>query len=130
MAAPAGDERPIVVDDLASLEVEERQMAVYDRPIGLRLIHEDPDSGEEHYLVRYPAGVQGQWHRHTAAHTIVVLEGKLEVNGAVIGPGAYCHFPAGMAMRHLAAGGEPCLLLNLFHGPSDVKGLGDTPPEV
>ena len=130
MAAPSGAEQPIVVDELATLEVEERQMAVYDRPIGLRLLYEDPDSGEEHYLVRYPAGVQGQWHRHTAAHTIVVLEGRLEVNGTVIGPGAYCHFPAGMPMRHLAAGAEPCLLLNLLHGPSDVECLGDAAPEV
>ena len=130
MASPAGPSRPVVFEELASLEVEERQMDVYDRPIGIRLLHEEPDSGEEHYLVRYPAGVRGQWHRHTAAHTIVVLKGRLEVNGAVIGPGSYCHFPAGMPMRHLATDAEPCLLLNLFHGPSDVEGLGDAAPEV
>ena len=121
---------PIIRENLGSLELEERAMAVYDRPIGLRVLYEDPDSGEEHYLVRYPAGVRGTWHRHTAAHTIVVLEGRLEVNGQVIGPGAYCHYPAGVPMRHLAAGSEPCLLLNLFHGPSDVEDLGDVRPEV
>ena len=77
--------------------------------------------------MRYPAGLRGQWHRHTAAHTIVVLEGRLEVNGEVIGPGAYCHFPAGEPMRHLPADGDPCLMLNIFHGASDVEGLGDDP---
>jgi hypothetical protein len=43
--------------------------AIYDRAIGLRLLHEDRDSGEEHYLIRYPAGTKGRVHRHTAAHT-------------------------------------------------------------
>jgi hypothetical protein len=28
--------------------------AVYDRPIGLRVLYEDPASGEEHYVVRSP----------------------------------------------------------------------------
>jgi quercetin dioxygenase-like cupin family protein len=60
-------------------------------------------------------------HRHTAAHTIVVLEGQLDVNGHVIGPDAYAHFPAGEPMRHQAAGNGPCLFVLLFHGPFDVE---------
>jgi quercetin dioxygenase-like cupin family protein len=121
---------PIVFDHLASIAGEERQMVVYDRPISLRLLYEEPASGLEHYLVRYPAGVHAQWHRHTAAHTIVVLEGRLEVNGKEIGPGSYCHYPPGLPMRHQPASGGPCLFLNLFHGPADVEVLGDEPPGV
>jgi quercetin dioxygenase-like cupin family protein len=73
--------RATIVDDLASLELQEPReaaAAIYDRAIGLRLLHEDRDSGEEHYLIRYPAGTKGRVHRHTAAHTIVVLEGRLQ----------------------------------------------------
>jgi quercetin dioxygenase-like cupin family protein len=118
----------IIVADLASLELNEPSpaaAAVYDQPIGLRPLYEDPD-GEEHYLVRYPAGLTGRPHRHTAAHTIVVLEGHLDANGRVIGPGSYAHFPAGQLMRHQAAGDASCLFVLLFHGPFDVQ-LADHP---
>lgn len=114
----------IIIDQLASLQLSEPGLAaaaVYDQPIELRLLHEDPASGEEHYLVRYPTGVRGRLHRHTAAHTIVVLEGRLEANGRVIGPGSYAHFPAGVPMRHQATADGPCLFVLLFHGPFDVE---------
>lgn len=114
----------IVIDHLKALELQEpgaAAAAVYDRPIALRLLYEDPASGEEHYLVRYPPGVQGRIHRHSAAHTIVVLEGWLEVNGRVIGPGSYAHFPGGQLMRHQATEEGPCLFVLLFDGPFDVE---------
>lgn len=113
-----------VVRDLRSVPLDgpgAAAAAVYDRPIGLRLLHEDPESGEEHYLIRYPAGVQGRVHRHTAAHTIVVLEGELDANGEIIGPGSYAHFPADQPMRHQAGGDRACLFVVLFHGPFDVQ---------
>jgi quercetin dioxygenase-like cupin family protein len=113
-----------IVDQLRSLELrppDAAAAAIYDRPIALRLLYEDPSSGEEHYLVRYPAGVRGQLHRHTAAHTIVLLDGQLECNGQVIGPGAYAHFPGGQPMRHQATDLGPCLFVLLFHGPFDVE---------
>ncbi len=117
-----------IIDDLRSLPLQPpgaAASAVYDREIALRLLHEDPASGEEHYIVRYPAGVKGRVHRHTAAHTIVVLEGKLEANGRVIGPGSYAHFPAGEAMRHQATEDGPCVFVLLFHGPFDVEVVGE-----
>jgi quercetin dioxygenase-like cupin family protein len=113
-----------IVGDLASLELQvpsSAAAAVYDQPIGLRLLYEDPGGGEEHYLVRYPAGLKGRPHRHTAAHTIIVVDGLLDANGRVIGPGSYAHFPAGQPMRHQAAGDGPCLFVLLFHGPFDVS---------
>ena len=113
-----------VVDDLRSLALEEPgavAAAAYDRPIGLRRLFADAESGEEHYVVRYPAGVTARPHRHSAAHTIVVLEGELDANGHVIGPGSYAHFPAGEVMRHQPAGENPCLFVILFHGPFDVE---------
>ena len=113
----------VLVDGLRSLDLDESQPAIYDRPIGLRLLHQDPLSGAEHYVVRYPAGLRVQPHRHTAAQTIVVLEGRLEANGEVVGPGAFCHFAAGQPMHHAPSGSQPCLFVTIFHGPFDVEPL-------
>lgn len=117
--------RAIIVDGLRSLELGRSQPVVYDREIGLRLLYQDPDSGAEHYLIRYPPGLRARPHRHTAAHTIVVLEGRLEVNDQVIGPGAYCHFPAGETMRHAPANDASCLFVTMFDGPFDVEPIDE-----
>lgn len=118
-------ETAVVVDRLHALELEESQPAIYDRPVGLRLLHQDPATGAEHYLVRYPAGLRAARHRHTAAHTIVVLDGRLEANGHVVGPGAYVHFPAGEPMHHAPTDGEDCLFVTIFDGTFDVEPLAD-----
>ena len=113
-----------IVDQLRSLELQEpgpAAAAIYDQPTTLRPLYEDPTSGEEHYLVRYPAGVRGRPHRHPAAHTIVMLEGRLDANGHVIGPGAYVHFPPGEPTQHQATVDELCLFVLLFHGAFDVE---------
>lgn len=112
-----------IVDGLRSLDLKAPgadAAAVYDQAIALRLLYEDPASGEEHYVVRYPAGVKGRVHTHSAAHTIIVLEGHLFANGQVIGPGSYAHFPAGQPMHHESGGDADCLFVLLFHGPFDV----------
>lgn len=119
------DGEAIVVDRLEALELRQSQLPVYDREIGIRLLYEDPDSGAEHYLIRYPAGLRAHRHRHSAAHTIVVLEGRLAANDEVVGPGAYAHFPAGEPMFHAPAGDEGCLFVIIFHGPFDVEPVGD-----
>jgi|SRR5919198_1327549 quercetin dioxygenase-like cupin family protein len=110
----------IVVDGLASLELRPSRSVIYDREIELRSLYEDPESGAEHYIIRYPAGVRTKRHRHTASHTIIVLTGRLEVNGRVVGPGSYSHFPAGQAMGHQPVDG-PCLFVIMFDGPVDVQ---------
>jgi hypothetical protein len=61
--------RAIIVDGLGSVELGRSHPVVYDREVGLRLLYQDPDSGAEHYLVRYPAGLKARAHRHTAAHS-------------------------------------------------------------
>jgi len=117
--------RAIIVDSLRSVELGPTRSVIYNREIGLRLLYQDPDSGADHYLIRYPAGLKARLHRHTAAHTIVLLEGRLEVNDQVIGPGAYCHFPPGETMRHAPAENDSCLFVIIFHGPWDVHPIDE-----
>ncbi|MBV9101104.1 MAG: hypothetical protein JOZ46_04570 [Candidatus Dormibacteraeota bacterium] len=113
----------IIASDLSTAELRPSRNVVYDREIGVRLLHEDPLSGAEHYLIRYPPGLTSRLHRHTAAHTIVLLEGRLAVNGVVVGPGSYCHFFAGEAMRHEPVDDEGSLFVIIFDGPSDAEAL-------
>jgi len=69
---------PVLIDGLGSFELERSQPQIYDRPVELNLLHRDSASGAEHYLVRYPAGLRARRHRHSAAHTIVVLDGAMD----------------------------------------------------
>jgi quercetin dioxygenase-like cupin family protein len=110
----------VLLDRLASLELEESQPEVYDHPIGLRLLYRDSSSGAEHYLVRYPQDLRTRRHRHTAAHTIIVLDGTMEADGKLLPAGSYAHFEAGTDHHHAPANGQPCLFVIIFHGPFDV----------
>jgi quercetin dioxygenase-like cupin family protein len=111
----------IIVDELRSADMRGSQLAIYDREIGVRLLYRDPALGAEHYLIRYPAGLEARPHRHTSAQTVVVLEGRLAVNEEVIGPGGYCHFPPGQTMFHAPAEGRSCVFVTIFSGPLDVQ---------
>jgi quercetin dioxygenase-like cupin family protein len=117
--------RAVLVDRLRSLELGVSQSIVYDRPIGLRLLYEDPQTGAEHYLVHYPAGLRGKRHRHTASHTVVVLEGALLANGEILEAGSYAHFAGGALMRHEPAPGSDCLFVIIFDGPFDVETVAE-----
>jgi quercetin dioxygenase-like cupin family protein len=61
----------------------------------------------------------------SSSTTILVVEGRLAVNDRVLGPGDYCHFPAGEKMWHAPAGGGSCLFISMFHGPSDVEAVDE-----
>jgi quercetin dioxygenase-like cupin family protein len=116
MTAPTA----ILFDRLPHLKLVESQPEIYDRPVGLRLLYQDPGSGAEHYLVRYPAGLHARRHRHSAAHTIIVLEGAMQANGQLLNAGSYAHFVAGALMHHAPAPGQHCLFVIIFDGPFDV----------
>jgi RimJ/RimL family protein N-acetyltransferase/quercetin dioxygenase-like cupin family protein len=111
----------VAVPDLAGAELRDADVEIYDRPIGVRLLYRHPVTGADHYLIRYPPGLVARTHRHRAAHTFVVLEGTLLVDGERIGPGSYCHFPAGSVMHHAPAEEDGCLFVAIFDGPQDVE---------
>lgn len=111
----------VIIDDVRILPTRQAEMSIYDRPIDVATLHTDPDTGAEHYLVRYPPGLGVKRHRHSASHTIVVLSGRLDVGDRVLGPGGYCHFPAGEAMVHAPVGDAPCVFVTVFDGPVDAE---------
>jgi quercetin dioxygenase-like cupin family protein len=76
----------VLFDGLSSLELEESQPIVYDRPIGIRMLYQDPVSGAEHHQIRYPVGLQARRHTHTASHTIIVLAGRLSATSRRVAP--------------------------------------------
>jgi quercetin dioxygenase-like cupin family protein len=119
MTAPS----PVLMNRLAALELEQSQPVIYDRPVGLRLLYQDPATGADHYLVRYPPGLRAQHHRHSAAHTIIVLDGAMQLDGQLLHPGSYAHHSAGVVMHHAPAPGQHCLFVSIFHGPFDVTSV-------
>lgn len=111
----------IVVDGLDRQPLEPTRQPIYDQDIGILPLHQDEASGAEHYLIRYPAGMTAKTHRHTAAHTMVVLEGAIEANGRVVRAPSYLHFPGGELMHHAPADGDGCLFVIVFDGPFDLQ---------
>ena len=111
---------PVIVADVCSLAFRTSEQPAYDRPFELRELYEDPRTGAEHYVVRYRAGTKARWHRHRAAHTIIVVAGQLVANGQRLGPGGYAHFPGGTAMLHEPAADHDCTFVLIFDGPFDL----------
>jgi quercetin dioxygenase-like cupin family protein len=114
----------IVVTSTLDLVPEQSRQEIYSPPIGVRLLYQYPASGAEHYLIRYPRGLTARLHRHTAAHTIIVLEGELLANGHRVGPGGYCHFPAGVPMHHAPPPGLGCAFVTAALAVTNPGGAG------
>jgi len=103
-----------VIESLKDLPLEDAAPAWYPRPIQRRVLYHDPETGVRHILVRYPADLNAPVHRHNCAHTILVLENEMIINGRTVGPGTYCHFPAGQRMLHTSTREHDCLFLIMF----------------
>ncbi len=115
----------VIHPDLSALPLRTTEQPVYDRPFELQLLHHDERSGAEHYVVRYRPGTKALPHHHSAAHTIVVLDGHLSIDSQVLGPGGYAHHPGGTTMLHEPAPGEGCTFVLIFDVPFDVQ-IADT----
>ncbi|MCU1476399.1 MAG: TetR/AcrR family transcriptional regulator [Subtercola sp.] len=113
----------MIVPDVRAMPLHPSVQPIYNEPVALEKLYEDPASGAEHYVVRYSPGMIAERHRHTAAHTIVVVDGKLIANGVVLGPGGYAHFPAGVPMHHAPTLDSGATFVIIFDGPFDVEPL-------
>ncbi len=111
----------VVVEALRDAPLEEAHPAWYPKPIRRRVLYHNPETGVRHILVRYPADLNAPAHHHNCAHTIVVLENEMMINDAVVGPGTYCHFPAGQTMLHTTTKDRDCLFLIMFDGAAQFS---------
>jgi quercetin dioxygenase-like cupin family protein len=89
--------------------------ARFNEPTGKTLyrkeLFQDPDTGMQVRMVRYPAGFMNPWHTHPCAHGMYVLEGTLVTHEGRYGPGNFVWFAEGPAMQHGATAEEDVTVL-------------------
>ena len=106
--------------DTKSLPWEERFNEKIGRALYRKNLIEDPDTGMEVRIVRYPAGVINPLHTHNCAHGMYVLEGTLVTNAGNYGPGSFVWFPEGIAMEHGATADEDVTVVFITNKPFDI----------
>lgn len=116
MTKPEG----ITTIDTASLPWEERFNERIGRVLYRKNLIEDPDTGMEVRLVKYPAGIINPLHTHNCAHGMYVLEGTLVTNAGTFGPGSFVWFPQGAEMEHGAAAEADVTVLFITNKPFDI----------
>ncbi len=109
--------------DTASLPWEERPNEKIGRSLFRKNLVEDPDTGMEVRIVRYPAGIINPLHTHNCAHGMYVLEGTLVTNAGNFGPGSFVWFPEGAEMEHGAAADADVTVLFITNKPFDIAYL-------
>lgn len=82
---------------------------------------EDPDTGMEVRLVRYPAGVINTLHTHPCAHGMYVLEGILVTHSGAYPPGTFVWFPEGTLMEHGATADEDVTVLFITNKRFEIQ---------
>lgn len=83
-----------------------------------RTLAEDPETGVEIRIVRYPAGVMMPRHAHLSAEAMYVLDGELVTWAGTHGPGAFVWFPAGAVAEHGASKEGDATVLLISTRPS------------
>lgn len=101
----------LIVLNTAQMRWEERYNEKLGRALYRKTLMEDPDTGMEVRLVRYPAGVINPRHTHPCAHGMYVLEGTLATHQGTFGPGSFVWFPEGSVMEHGATADRDVVVL-------------------
>src|SRR5206468_5012198 len=79
----------------------------------MKPIFEDPATGTEFKLVRYPAGEINPDHSHDVPHGMYVLQGQLVTHKGNFPAGSFVWFPRNEVMRH-GAGPDADVLVLFF----------------
>jgi quercetin dioxygenase-like cupin family protein len=114
----------ITAIDTAALPWEDRWNEHLGKMLYRKNLVEDPETGMEIRLVKYPAGVINSLHVHTCAHGMYVLEGTLVTNAGTYGPGHFVWFPTGIEMEHGATAEADVTVLFITNRQFDIRYLG------
>jgi quercetin dioxygenase-like cupin family protein len=106
--------------DTNAMPWEERYQAALGKSNFRKILLQDPDTGMEVRLLRYPAGFTTTWHTHKCAHGMYVLEGILVTHKGRFGPGGFVWFPEGMVMEHGATADQDVLMLFITNKRFDI----------
>ena len=122
-------EKKLIAIDAAALPWEERLVAPLGRTLFRKNLIEDPDTGMEVRLVRYPAGLLNPRHTHPCAHGMYVLEGTLATHDGRYGPGCFVWFPEGTVKEHGASAEGDVTVLFLTNKPFAIHYQEDLGPK-
>jgi len=116
-------QKEMVVIDTTVMPWEERYKAELGRSLFRKLLIQDPETGMEIRLVRYPAGLINPRHTHPCAHAMYVLEGTLVTHAGNYGPGSFVWFPEGLVMEHGATQESDVVVLFITNKPFEIHYL-------
>jgi quercetin dioxygenase-like cupin family protein len=114
------ERQEITAIDTTTMPWEERYVAVLGKINFRKLLLQDPDTGMEIRLVRYPAGFVTTWHTHPCAHGMYVLEGTLVTHAGNFGPGGFVWFPEGTLMEHGATATTDVVVVFITNKKFDI----------
>lgn len=108
----------------AGLDVKELNFAIPWIPL-----HEDPETGANVFVMRYPAGFTNPWHHHDCSHGIYVLTGTLNTPIGEFGPGNYVWFPEGSVHYHGATAESEVTFLFITNKKFNIMFADKNPEE-
>lgn len=106
--------------DTNAMPWEDRYSEALQKMLYRKNLIEDPDTGMEIRLVKYPAGVINKLHTHPCAHGMFVMEGTLVTHDGNYGPGNFVWFPEGQVMEHGATAEADVVVLFITNKPFQI----------
>ena len=95
--------------------------------VALKILALDKETKAHAYLSRWDPGAVFSPHVHPLLEQQYTVEGEMEYNGKVYGPGSHFVFPAGSAHGPFKAGGKGRVSLHFWAG---LSGLEEKVPEL
>ena len=81
----------------------------------------EPRTGMVVNVSYYPKGFTVDWHKHSCAHGMYILEGEMQTNLGIVKKGEFVWFPAGEEMKHGATALKDCTFLFITNAPFDIE---------
>lgn len=99
------------------------------RPFHVKALLQEPETGMEVTLLRYPAGLTNPHHTHECGHGMYVLEGTLVTHRGAFGPGTFVWFPEGEPMQHGATAERDVVALFITNKPFNISYVEGNPAD-